>query len=340
MSDKIYHNPLRSLFSLNGAMLVCLLSTVILSCKKELSDADSLQSRLGSGMVSYVQGSNVVALNGINYNFTPYYVGVPIQLKDAAKSEETVTATVDPSLVAQYNQLYQEKNPSIPEGVFKVSHEGTFPLASGSTQAKDSLYVVLNDGSQLKDSTIYLVPVSLSSTSGSKLKYSIFFFKVFVTKGDLKAKMYGVSGTNGAKADRFTSGALNVIYASVVPDSIKFRVTLNTVFPAHDVSVQVTALTDDEVQAAVIKEGFSSYPVPIPVPANIYTLSKDLVTVPARALLSRDSVTLRFPNKANMPKSRWCIMGVKVISYKGSEFGVPPVANDSTRAYIRFFISN
>lgn len=338
MSDKIYQNPFRSLFGFKGALLVFLLCIGIFSCKKDLSEADSLQSRLGSGMVSYVQGSNMVALNGINYNFTPYYIGIPIRLKEAAKSGETITATVDPSLVAQYNQLYQEKNLSIPEGAFGVSHEGTFTVSSGSTQANDSLYVVLNDGSQLKDSTIYLVPVTLTTKSGSKLNYSLYFFKVLVTKGDLKAKMYGATVINGNTADRRASGALNLFY-STVPDSVKFRLTLNTVFSAHDVNIQAVQLTDDEVYAAIIKENYIGYPAPMPVPANTYNLTKDLVTVPARSLLSRDSLTLKFPDKANFPKSQWYVMGLKVITYTGSSYGVPPVANDSARVYIRFFVN-
>ena len=339
MSKKIYPITFHSLFSLKGALLVCLICTGIFSCKKDLSDADNLQARLGNGMVSYVQGSNVVALNGESYNFTPYYVGIPIVLSEAAKSAEEITAAVDPSLVAQYNQLYQEKNPTIPEGAFQVSHQGNFPLASGSTQAADSLYVVLNDGLQLKDSTIYLIPVTLSAKSGSKLKYSLFFFKVFVTKGELKAKMHGGSVFGGTSFGRTGYGALSAAY-STVPDSLKFRLTLNTLFPAHDVLIQAVALTDDEVNEVILKEGFPGYPAPAPVPASNYILSKDLVTVPARLLLSKDSVTIRFPDKANFPKNQWYVMGLKVKTYTGSPYGVPPVANDSTRAYIRFFISN
>lgn len=340
MSYKISQNNFPSLFSYKGLLLICLLCAGLFACKKDLSDADALQSRLGSGQVSFVQGSNVVALNGVNYNFTPYYVGVPLKLKEAAKSEDTITAAVDPSMVAQYNQVYLEKNLAISADAFKVSHSGNFPVASGSTQAKDSLYVVLNDGSQLKDSTMYLVPVTLAAKKGSKLSYSLFFFKVFVTKGDLKAKMFGGSVINGTAPNRLTSGALSVAYSSVIPDSVKFRVTLNTQFPAHDVSVQGVALTDAEVNAAITKEGFPGFPAPIPVPASAYTLSKDVATVSARAVLSKDSITVRFTNKANIPRSQWCVMGVKVKTYTGSQYGVPPVANDSARVYIRFFISN
>ena len=339
MSNKIYSITLQSLLSFKGVLLVCLLCAGILSCKKDLSEADNLQARLGNGMVSYVQGGNVVALNGESYNFTPYYVGIPIVLTEAAKSADEITAAVDPSLVAQYNQLYQEKNLSIPEGAFQVSHQGNFPLASGSTQATDSLYVILNDGSQLKDSTVYLVPVTLSAKSGSKLKYSLFFFKVFVTKGNLLAKMHGASIFGNTTAGRTSYGALSAAY-SAVPDSLKFRLTLNTLFPAHDVIIQAVALSDDEVNAAILKEGFPGYPEPAPVPSSNYILSKDLVTVPARLLLSKDSVTIRFPDKANFPKNQWYVMGLKIKTYTGSPYGVPPVANDSTKAYIRFFISN
>ncbi|EHQ25229.1 DUF1735 domain-containing protein [Mucilaginibacter paludis] len=335
MLYKIYHHTLRPMFNFKGALLLCLLGIGIASCKKSMSDADSLQSKFASGMVSYVEQGNVLALNGNNYSFTPNHIGVPITLTNGAKTNDTVTSVVDPSLVSQYNQIYLEKNPTIPQGAFQVSHQGAFPIASGSTQAKDSLYVLLNDGSQLKDSTAYLVPVTLAAKKGSKLKYSVFFFKVFVTKGDLKAKMYGVGIVNGTSANRLSSGALQAYYFTV-PDSIKLRTTLTTLFPAHDVNVQATMLTQSEISAALKKEGFPG----IPVPDNTGALTKDLVTIPANSLLSRDSITLKFPNKANLAKSQWYFTGVKIVTYNGSQYGVPPVANDSSRVYIRFFLSN
>jgi hypothetical protein len=337
MSYKIYYNTLRPILSYKGILLICLLCIGVASCKKNPSEADNLQSKFASGMVSYVEAGSVLALNGKNYSFTPHFIGVPILLSNAAKASDTVTSVVDPALVAQYNQIYLEKNPAIPQGAFLVSHQGSFPLATGSTQAKDSLYVLLNDGSQLKDSTVYLVPVTLSAKKGSQLKYSVFFFKVFVTKGDLKAKMYGIGSINGVSFNRLPSGALQNIHTSTgVPDSLKFSVTLTTVFPAHDVSVQGTLLTQSELSAAITKEAFQG----IPVPDNTGLLTKDLVTVPAKSLLSKDSLTLRFPNKSVLKKSQWYVMGVKIISYTGSIYGVPPVANDSCRAYVRFFLSN
>jgi hypothetical protein len=337
MYPKIFYATLRALTNVREAIVVCLLCVVIASCQKSLSDADLLQSKFDSGMVSYVEGGNQVTLNGVNYSFTPFYVGVPLSLKNAAKVADTITAVVDPTLVAQYNQIYAERNPSFTDGAFQVSHQGTFPLSLGAAQAKDSLYVQLTDGSQLKDSTVYLVPVSLAAKHGSALKYSVSFFKVFVTKSNLKAKMYGASVINGYTANRLSSGALSLYY-STVPDSLKFRVSLNTLFPAHDVQVQATLLNATEVNAAILKEGFYGYPAPLPVPDNTSLLKKDLVTVPARSLLSRDSLTLTFPNKGYMQKWQWYVMGVKIVSYTGSQYGVPPVANDSTRAYIRFFL--
>ncbi|RKR81799.1 uncharacterized protein DUF1735 [Mucilaginibacter gracilis] len=338
MLQKIYHNIFRSFFSFQGALLLGLLCIIgAASCNKGMSDADTLQAKFDSGMVSYIEGSNVVALNGLNYSFTPYFKGVPISLNGAAKTNDTVTSVVDPSLVAQYNQVYLEKNPTIPQGAFQVSYNGTFPIAGGSAQAKDSLYVLLKDGSQLNDSTAYLVPVTLAAKKGSKLKYSVFFFKVFVTKGDLKAKMYSIGTINGVSFNRLSSGALQTIHTSTgVPDSLKFKLSLNKVFPAHDVSVQATLLTQSELTAAIAKERFTG----IPMPDNTGSLTKDLVTVPARSLLSKDSLTLRFPNKAVLAKSQWYVMGIKVVTYTGSQYGVPPVANDSCRAYVRFFLSN
>ncbi|WP_158288359.1 DUF1735 domain-containing protein [Mucilaginibacter psychrotolerans] len=286
-------------------------------------------------MVSYVEEGNVLALNGSNYSFTPHYIGVPVLLNKAAKTNDTVTSVVDPSLVSQYNQIYQEKNPSIPLGAFLVSHNGAFAVEKGSAQAKDSIYVLLDDGSQLKDSTTYLVPVTLAAKKGSQLKYSVFFFKVFVTKGDLKAKMYDVSTIDGTQANRLGSGAIDVTY-DVVPESVNLRTTLTTLFPAHDVSVKATLLTQDELNDAITNEFFPG----IPMPDNTAALSKDLVYVPAKSLLSGDYLTLHFPNKANLQTFQWYVMGVKIVTYTASEYGVPPVANDSCRAYIRFFLSN
>lgn len=336
MSYKIFHNTLQTLLNYKVVILLCLLGLGVLSCKKDRSDADALQSRFDKGMVSYVQGSNVVRLNGKDYSFTPYYVGVPVRLKEAVKSEDTITAIVDPSIVTQYNQLYQEKNPLLPEGAFEVSHQGKFSFTPGTVQAKDSLYVLLKDGSELKDSTIYLVPVTLSAKEGVQLKYSLFFFKVFVTKGELRAKMFGSTATTAISYNRLSSGALQVVTTAALPDSMKLRIMLNKLFPASDVMVQATMLSQSEISAAIIKEKFNNNTY---LPSSNVAIMKDVVTIPARTTLSKDSIGVRFLNKAGL-KSGWYITGLKIITYTGSEYGVPPVANDSCKAYIRFFKSN
>lgn len=336
MSYKTNYNIPGSMLSFKGALLFILLFLGIAACKKNTSDADGLQSRFDRGMVSYVQGSNVVRLNGNEYNFTPYYVGVPVRLKEAVNSVDTITAVVDPLMVAQYNQLYQEKNPAISGGAFEVSHKGKFSFAPGDVEAKDSLYVLLKDGSQLKDSTIYLVPVTLSSKQGANLKYSLFFFKVLVTKGDLQAKIYGATVGTGVSLTRLSSGALQVNNTGVLRDSMKLRITLNKVFPANDVSVQATILTQSEITAAIAKEKFVTT---TNVPDANTVLKKGIVTIPARALLSKDSISVGFINRATL-KSGWYLTGIKIITYTNSIYGVPPVANDSCRAYIRFFKNN
>jgi hypothetical protein len=337
MSYKIYHYIQPRLISLKGLFFLCLICLGVFSCKKNMNAVDTLQSRFDTGMVSYVQGSNVVALNGVNYSFTPYYMGVPVTLKESAKTADTITAAVDPSLISEYNQIYLEKNPTIPQGAFEVAHQGAFAINAGTKEATDSLYVLLNDGSQLKDSTVYLVPVTLSAKKGSKLKYSLFFFKVLVTKGDLQAKTFGSTLATGISNNRLVpSGGLQVVLSGItLPDEMKIRMSLNKVFPAHDVIVQATMLTQSEISAAITKETF----VGIPVPEANATLIKDLVTIPARLMLSKDSVTVRFNNK-NQLTAGWYVTGVKIKTYTGSAYGVPPVANDSCRAYIRFFKNN
>lgn len=335
MTYKTYYKARIAIFDRKYILLMSLLYVCISSCKKDTSDADALQSRFDSGMVSYVQGSNVVLLNGTSYSFTPYFAGVPITLKEPAKSADSVIATVDPSLVAEYNELYLEKNPAISPNAFRVSHQGKFAVNAGATQAIESMHVELNDGSQLKDSTVYLVPVTLAAKNDSKLKYSLFFFKVLVTKGELQAKMFGSSVINGTIANRLKSGALQFSLSTIIPDSIKYRVTLNKLFPVNDVTIQATILTEAEVKAAIPKETFTG----IAMPDNIAAVTKNLVTVSAGTLLSKDSLTVRFPNKSNLKKLQWYTTGIKIVTYTGSKFGVPPVPSDSARAYIRLFLN-
>lgn len=338
MFNKINYHNIRSVVNLKWAVFAALLCFGIISCKKDLSDTDSLQAQLGSGMVSYVESSNVVTLNGATYGFTPSYVAVPVMLSNAAKTADTVTSVVDPALVSQYNQIYKETNPTIPDGAFITSSKGKHPVAAGAALAKDSLYVLLNDGSKLKNGVIYLVPVRLASKQGSSLKYSIFFFKVLVNVGSLNSYMYGGSTFNNTSPARLSVGsALSAAYINAYPDSLKWRVAINAKFPVHDSSVQATALTDAELSAVIVRQNWGGT---LLMPASNYTISKNLVTIPANSVLSSDSLTVKFTNKAALTKLKYYLAGFKLVTYTGNAYGIPPVATDSSRAYVRVFIIN
>lgn len=320
------------------SMLAILITILFFNaCKKEMSDQDNLQSRLASGMVSYVQGAINVSFNGNSYNYLTSYIGVPIRLSEAAAQSDSIICNVDTTMVAQYNTVYKENNAMIPQGAFGVNKNGRFAIESGQSQAKDSLSVQLLDGSKLTNGVTYLVPVNLASKNGSKLSYTLFFFKVYVTKTTLQSKVHGGNTFNNVSFSRSTLNPVLTAAFVGYPATMRLRTNVNVSFPANDTYIQAEMLTDAEINAAITKNVWTNNFV---LPAAYRTLTKDLTTVPAKSLLSADSIVIRFNDKTNLTKSRFYVTGIKLKTYTSSIWGVPPVANDSARAYIRMFVAN
>lgn len=305
------------------------------SCSKDKQlDADLL-SNGEEGMVSYVAGGSLVLLNGNNYAFTNKYPGVPVKLISSAKSADTAVATVVPELVSEYNRLHQENNPLIPEGAFGLAHNGRFSIAAGASIATDSLSVILVNGAGLKDKTVYLVPLRIETRNGAKLKYTTYYFKIMITTGELRTKLQGVNVYNNVNPDRLPGGAMSLLYLFAYPDSLKFRTSINTLFPVHDVQVEGTLLTNAQIDSMSTAKRLGA----IPLPSANYELTKSLTTIPTTSVLSKDSLTIRFKNKASLTKFKYYAIGLKLKHYKGSQYGVVPVANDSSIVIMRFFLN-
>lgn len=293
-------------------------------------------------MVSYIQKGSMTTFNGMTYNYITSYVGVPITLKNAAKSADTITASVDTTLVSAYNQLYLEKNPDIPQGAFKIAHNGKFPINNGSSQASDSLYVTLNDASKLKNNTTYLIPIQLKVKNNSELRYSLFFIKMTVTIGQLTARMalgnkWGTSTPFWRNSTQFlqylpSSDAKGVMMG---PDSVRFGVTLNTAFNPANVKVDAVVAVDDSTITAYSKIFGTTYKA---WPENTYELRRSSVTVKTKNQTGADSLCLVIKNKEKFTRFTWYLLGLKIKRAANNPLSVPAVRSDSCRAFVSFFV--
>lgn len=313
------------------ALILC-----VWSCSKDKQlDADILSVNSSGNSVSYMERGDMVWLNGNSYNFTNVHIAVAINLEKETKSADTVIATVDPSLVAVYNASHLENNPAFADGAFTTTHQGVFPIAANASVATDSLYVQLNDGVTLKHKTVYLVPVRLTTKKGGKLKFSIFYFKMLVTVGNLDVRLKGSTIVNGSSASIIVGGGpFNMVILNAFPSTLKFNVALNSKFPAHETEVEAMFLTNAQLDSVNLARRFGS----IPFPDDTYSFSKSVIKVGTTAAISTDSITVSFRNRANFKSFQYYLMGLRLKHYKGSEYGVPPVANDSSIVYVRFFL--
>lgn len=322
-----------------------LVLSLLMSCKKDkLTDLEaSISEKLAnSSMVSYIQKGSMTTFNGITYNYVTSYVGVPVSLKKSAGTNDTIIASVDTTMVAAYNQLYLEKNPNIPKNAFKISHNGSFAINNGSSQAADSLYVTLNDASKLKSNTTYLIPIQLQAKHGSQLRYSLFFIKMTVTIGDLKARM-GFSNKWGTSSPYWNYGSSFILFlpssdangVMIGPDSVRFGVTMNTAFNPSNIKVDAVVANDDSTINAFSVKARTTYK---PFPADTYELKRSSVNVLAKSLVGKDSLSVLIKNKAKFTRFTWYLLGLKIKRAADNPLSVPAVTSDSCRAYISFFV--
>ncbi|MCD0487802.1 DUF1735 domain-containing protein [Pedobacter sp. MC2016-14] len=319
---------------LHKNILFSLLVLFVCSCSKEKQLDRDLLSLNGGGTTSFVQTGNLVYLNGNGYSLDRNFMGMPIMLSQSAGSQDTVTATIDPSLVATYNSLHNERNPVVPVGAFTVSNNGKFPVAAGESQLKDSLHVTLVNGTVLVDRTVYLVPVRLSTKGNAKLSSEVVYIKYFFTIAQLNARIQGISRFPYMTIGVVPGGMMNVFCTNTCPDQLKFRVSLNTIFPVHETDVEAALMTDAEVDAIMTANRYFG----VRMSRQVYALTKNLVKVPVTSMLSRDSLVVSYPNKALLVSGSYNFMGLKLIQHTGSDYGVAPLAADTAKVLVRILV--
>lgn len=322
-----------------GQVLLFTMLVALSSCKKQpLSELDNIAAQLSGDIVTYHQKANFVRLLGKSYNFSTAHIGVPVLLQRVTQETDTIYAQVDPSLVAAYNQMYDEQQPDLPDDAFRTSAGGKFFVETNRDIAQDSLYIVLHDGSQLQFGRSYLVPVRLASAKGNKLKYSVIFFKITVTPYDLSVQVKGGSSFNNTPP--FNSwGKLFFSYyvgrdpegTMLGPDEISINVAINTPFPVHDLAVGAEFVADE---ASILEVG-SYYS---PFPENTYRFSKQEVQVNKGNLLSTDSLKVNIRNKAAFEPYVNYLLGVRLKQVDDPQRAVPPATGDAAMAYIGLFV--
>jgi hypothetical protein len=330
-------------FSVGQAVFLTIIAFFLISSCKDntLSSDDNFSLELAGNVYSYVQDGKVIDWEGKLYNYTVSNRGLLVSLEEKTNSKDTIIAEVDPTLVEKYNQKYRENNSEIPKGAFQPSKNGTFIIDAGHNSSTDSLFIELKDGSGLVSGHFYLVPVKLTSIHGNRLRYSVVFFKMKLTKLTLGSKMHGGNVYNNSYP-YFRNGSLffnNIIFRvngkMPGPDYFHIDVALNFPFPDSDIQVEAMLMNDAQTIQEFSKRSGSSF---TPFPTETYILTKKQVEIKKGYSLSRDSLRIEFPNKEKFEPLTWYLLGIKLKKIEGSETTVSPIKSDSSMAYISFFI--
>ncbi|BAV07540.1 protein of unknown function [Filimonas lacunae] len=326
-------------------LLVLVAAVTVFACKKEDDALTSLARELSNYKFSYVQSGSAVRLNGIAYEDTTLtYRGFAVSLTGAASHEVVVDAVIDPSLVASYNALYSESNPSFDTSSFKVSYNGVFTIAANATTATDSLFIKLKSATRLKDSTTYLVPVRLTARTGEQVATSIVFFKFFVAATSVDVYMNGADYFSYYWAYNRSGSLYYPIYFTrdengkiTGPESLSFSSFARTRLKSQEMHVYaVTNVSDSLIKAFSASTGYSYQAFP----AGTYSLAKNKATIPANAYLSSDSVKVNFTNYEAFETGKYYLLGLQIVREPTDALSAPPAATTSFNGFalVSFYV--
>ncbi|MBP1652972.1 MAG: hypothetical protein H6Q26_3129 [Bacteroidetes bacterium] len=342
MSDnKFYLIKIQHVFMKRYGVAILLL--ILVSCTKKDDALTELARELGSYKYSYIETGNAIILNGVTSGETTLtYRGFPVSLTGNASGETVVTATIDTSLVASYNTLYNETNPSISATAFLPSFNGSYRIAAGENTATDSLYITLNDASKLKDNTLYLVPVRLTANNGGQLSTSIVFFKMMVT---LTAVDLYING--GGSFDYTYPYARNGsqywgFYLStddsgqpIGPASLNISVAAGVRYPFDELHAYAVTDVSDSLITAFSAAAYTTYEK---FPEGTYAITKSSATVAPNTLYSKDSLTVSFSNYSAFKPGTFYLMGVKLVTDPNDPLSAPARKGVTSYALFSFYI--
>lgn len=306
------------------------------ACRKDDSAVDALARQMGDLPNSYMERAVQLELGGDYYSVTEEYKGVPVRLSKKSGHDIIVEGTVDVSLVATYNNTFSEKNETLPEGAFELSHDGKYTVNAQETTASDSLHVLLADASMLSDSTVYLVPVRLKAQNNAELVTSVVFFKVFVTKAPLQGRF-----TGGLLAETApTLGPLGYdIFATIQYDdfmvndtyTLQVPVSLTKAFTFKDVHVKAKVYSNSEVVGQYNK--WNSV-----FPESTLVLKNGSVKVPAGQISTEGMMEVTFSNKEKLTKFTSYTMLLTIEKDSEDPVSVSPIDSELKNIYVTVFL--
>ncbi|MGJ1285833.1 BT_3987 domain-containing protein [Sphingobacterium spiritivorum] len=140
---------------------------LLTACKKELDNPSELFLYVPSGSLSY-NSSTVSYAIARGKIFEGTGIAFPVLLTRAFGQDVQVTATIDTSLLAEYDRINKTKSPEIPAGAFLLKNNGQIRIPAGQERSADSVQLSFGDGAANLDFTKqYVVPIRLISTNAN-----------------------------------------------------------------------------------------------------------------------------------------------------------------------------
>lgn len=325
------------------AVVIC---ATLFACSKKDSDLDNLARSISTYTFSYIEKGSATRINGIAYSDTTLsYRGFPVSLSAAAAGETVVKAVIDTTLIPMYNSLYGEKNRMFDSTAFKLSHNGEYHIPANQVTSPDSLYVLLKSATRLADSAVYLIPVRLTATNGAGVVNSIVFFKMFISSTSVDAYIYGgyafnttygypYTGNNGSKTFYLTLSRDGNGQVVGGPDVVKLNAFLRIPFALKDLNAYGAIDVSDSSVAAL--SGYYKY---VRFPEGTYELTKNKITVPAKAYFSRDSLSVNISHYEKFQSGVYYLLGVKLVSDPTDIYSIPPMKSTASYAFISMYIN-
>lgn len=333
-----------------GLLACCIfLLASIGGCKKEtmgeLEDvakniAEYLSSSVGKGTAVYLGETSLK-------NKTDYPAALPIFLKEKASGSVTIKASIDKSLIKIYDSLYHTKSLDFPDNAFVLANNGTLTIEQGQVESKDSIKLLLNNGTGMEKNVVYVVPVRLDAQSAqSNLKSKYIFLKMHLFADYVKAKMdVFKSATNftpsinrlkpylyGSLRNTRTNGVDNA--ANAISFSSKIGHLLE-----KDVQVKIRPLRSQSALDMVNKDKYINS---VWIPEDAYKIVKDLTKIKANSFNSLDSfkVQIDFAKLKELPGDKSYMLAVEIENETNKDNILPDTVNSLHRVFINIYHKN
>ncbi|MGJ1262458.1 BT_3987 domain-containing protein [Sphingobacterium spiritivorum] len=283
---------------------------LLTACKKELDNPSELFLYVPSGSLSY-NSSTVSYAIARGKIFEGTGIAFPVLLTRAFGQDVQVTATIDTSLLAEYDRINKTKSPEIPAGAFLLKNNGQIRIPAGQERSADSVQLSFGDGAANLDFTKqYVVPVRLISTNANvplstnrQVMYMrITFSRIMTQLNDLPAnRLIPITIIRTPNGD-IINGNLNI------------SAGVNTAF-SQDLSVALQARPD--LLTGYNQTNQTQY---LAFPANSFTFKPASVSISSASLKATTPISLVLNNTTAFEPGKSYLLPAGIVD----EGPVPP----------------